>query len=245
VLVAPEVAKLEALREELEALNPTLGIVLLPCDISQPQQVDDVLQELAQHLITVDVLVNAAAVAEPGPFVQQPWAAVDRMLQVNVVAPLLLIHRLLGPMLARRRGGVLHIGSGVGQLFLSGAATPVGTHRCLDGFLESLRLEVEGTGVIITQAIMGPIQEREGEAGEGTQAFFEISVEQCAREALAGFERRQPLVYPGLGHHWVMTLLPLLPRLVRRVLGRLAARSVQPAPVVAVSPLLSGEPAPV
>jgi short-subunit dehydrogenase len=117
----------------------------------------------------------------------------------------------------------------------------VGTHRCLDGFLESLRLEVEGTGVIITQAISGPL--KESEAHEGTQAFFEISVEQCAREALAGFERRQPLVYPGLGHHWVMTLLPLLPRMVRRVLGRLAARGLQPAPVLE-SPLLSGSPVP-
>jgi short-subunit dehydrogenase len=244
VLVACEVTKLEALREELEALNPTLGVVPLPCDISQPRQVDDMLAVLAQHLITVDVLVNAAAVSEPGPFVQQRWVDVERMLQVNVKAPLLLIHRLLGPMLARRRGGVLHIGSGAGQLFLSGAATPVGTHRCLDGFLESLRLEVEGTGVIITQAITGPIKESEGEAHEGAQAFFEISVEQCAREALAGFERRQPLVYPGLGHHWVMTLLPLFPRMVRRVLGRLAARGLQAASVAEGS-LLELGPAPV
>ncbi|HEX8704227.1 MAG TPA: SDR family NAD(P)-dependent oxidoreductase [Myxococcaceae bacterium] len=244
VLVAPELSQLEALREELEGLNPVLGIVLLPCDISQPSQVDTVLEELARHLITVDVLVNAAAVAEPGPFAQQRWRDVERMLQVNVVAPLLLMHRLLGPMLARKRGGVLHIGSGAGQLFLSGAATPVGTHRCLDGFLESLRLEVEGTGVIITQAITGPLKESEAQATDGPQPFFQISAEQCAREALAGFERRQPLVYPGLGHHWVMTLLPLLPRMVRRVLGRLAARSLQPAPVVPVGPRLAADPVP-
>jgi hypothetical protein len=239
VLVAPEVTRLEALRVELEALNPTLGVVLLPCDISQPQQVDDVLEELARHFVKVDVLVNAAAVSHSGPFVWQRWADIEQMLQVNVVAPLLLIHRLLGPMLARGRGGILHIGSGAGQLFLLGAATSVGTHRCLDGFLESLRLEVEGTRVIITQAIAGPLGASEAEeAPAGTRPFFQIPVEQCAREALAGFERRQPLVYPGLGHHWVMTLLPLLPRVVRRGLGRLAARGLQPAPV-AVSPLLA------
>jgi hypothetical protein len=245
VLVAPEVTRLETLREELEALNPTLGVVLLPCDISQPGQVDAVLEELSRHLITVDVLVNATALAEPGTFARQQWSSVDRMLQANVVAPLLLIHRLLGPMLARGRGGILHIGSGAGQLFLSGAATAVGSHRCLDGFLESLRLEVEASGVIITQVIAGPLDgDEEAHAGTGPRPFFQISTEQCAREALAGFARRVPLVYPGWGHHWVMTLLPLLPRMVRRVLGRLAARNLQPAPVPARA-LVGAAPVPV
>jgi hypothetical protein len=234
VLVAPEVSRLEILREELEALNPTLGVVLLPCDVSQPNQVDAVLEQLALHLITVDVLVSAAAVGQSGPFTEQQWTQVDRMLQVNVVAPLLLMHRLLRPMLARGRGGVLHIGSGVGRLFLAGAATPVGTHRCLDGFLESLRLEVEGSGVIVTQVLSGPLEE----SGEtGPRPFFQLSAEECAREALAGFERRQPIVYPGWGHHWVMTLLPLLPRRFRRALGRWAARSPPPA-LVQAEPML-------
>jgi short-subunit dehydrogenase len=250
VLVAPAVAPLEVLREELEALNPTLGVVLLPCDVSQPSQVDAVLEELARHLITVDVLVNAAAVGEPGLFARHRWTDIDRMLQVNVVAPLLLIHRLLGSMLARRRGGILHIGSGAGRLFLAGAATPVGTHRCMDGFLESLRLEVEGTGVTITQALSGPLDEEEvTEVRPGPRPFFQISAAQCAREALAGFERRAPLVYPGLGHHWMMTLLPLLPRMVRRMLGRLAARSPQrpllpPAPKQGLGALGGTEPSP-
>lgn len=227
VLVAPEVARLEALREELEALNPTLGVVLLPCDISQAGQVDAVLEELARHLVMVDVLVNATSVGQSGSFARQQWADIDRMLQVNVVAPLLLIHRLLRPMLARGRGGILHIGSGLGRLFLAGAATPVGTHRCLDGFLESLRLEVEGSGVVITQVVTGPLDPTESaEERTGPRPFFEISAAQCAREALAGFERRAPLVYPGWGHQWAMTLLPLLPRMVRRALGRLAARSL-------------------
>jgi short-subunit dehydrogenase len=146
-------------------------------------------------------------------------------------------------MLARGRGGILHIGSGVGRLFLAGAATSVGAHRCLDGFLESLRLEVEGTGVVVTQAVPGPLEESEEvEARTGTRPFFQISAEQCAREVLAGFEFRVPLVYPGWGHHWVMTLLPMLPRTVRRVLGRLAARSLQLPPEPARA-LLAAHPA--
>jgi hypothetical protein len=230
VLVAHAVNELEALRAELHARNPTLGVMLLPCDISRPGEVGDMLSELSRHFITVDVLVSAATAAERDLFVEQRWGSVERMLMVNVVAPLLLVRRLLGPMMARGRGGLLCIGAGASQLFLPGAAAYVATRRCLDGFLESLRLEVEGSGVVVTQVAPGPVLDAElqveGERPE-PRPFFHVSAERCAREALEGFEHGEPLVYPGWGHRWVMTLLPRLPRLVRRALGRWVGRGLQ------------------
>ncbi|MDY7230983.1 SDR family NAD(P)-dependent oxidoreductase [Hyalangium rubrum] len=247
VLVASEVRQLEALREALEGDYPTLGVLLLPCDLSQPDQVDGVLEELARHLIHVDVLVNAVAAGQRGPYAEQRWADIDRMLQTNVVVPLMLTHRLLGPMLARGRGGILHLGSGVGRLFLPGFVTPAATHRFLDGFLESLRLEVEGSGVVITQAVVGPLEE--AESSPEPQPFFQISAARCVREAVAGFDHGAQLVYPGWGHRWAMTLLPLLPRPVRRALGRWAARgpgvpagAAQPELPASAGALLRGAP---
>lgn len=233
VLVAHEERQLELLRAELEAGNPTLGVVLMPCDISRPGEVGDMLTELARHFITVDVLVNAACVGERELFARQRWGSIERTLMANVVSPLLLMRRLLGPMLGRGRGGLLQFSSGASQLFLPGAASFVATLRCLDGFLESLRLEVEGTGIVITQVAPGPVDGMEmAMEGARPQArpFFEISVEQCAREALAGFERGAPVVYPGWGHRWMMLLLPRLPRGVRRALGRWGAGKFQERP---------------
>jgi hypothetical protein len=226
VLVAPEAGPLEALRAELEARNPTLGVLLLVCDVSRPDEVGEVLAELARQFVTVDVLVNASATQERAPFARQRWGDIERMLLGNVLTPLLLARRLLGPMLARGRGGILHIGSGASHLFLPGAATFAATQRCLDGFLESLRLEVEGSGIVITQVAPGPIDDAApGERSrQEPRPFFHISSERCVREALAGFERAAPLVYPGWGHRQLMRLLPRLPRGVRRGLGRLAVR---------------------
>lgn len=233
VLVAHEVGQLEVLRAELEASNPTLGVILMPCDISRPGEVGDMLAELSRHFISVDVLVNAACVAERELFARQRWGSVERMLLANVVSPLLLMRRLLGPMLARGRGGLLQLSSGASELFLPGAAAYVATLRCLDGFIESLRLEVEGTGIVITQVAPGPVDSAEFAmqgACPAPRPFFQVSVEQCAREALAGFERAEPLVYPGWGHRWVMTWLPRLPRVVRRALGRWGAGELHERP---------------
>lgn len=240
VLVDQALELLKPLQAELLASNPTLGVMLLTCDISRPGEVGDMLSELSRHFITVDVLVSAATSTERGLFVEQRWGSVERMLTVNVVAPMLLIRRLLGPMLARGQGGLLCVGAGASQLFLPGAAAYVGTRRCLDGFLESLRLEVEGSGVVLTQVAPGPVLDAALQADDAHREpspLFQVSVERCAREALAAFEQGEPLVYPGWGHRWVMTLLPRLPRSVRRALGRWVGQSLQ-APSVADAPAL-------
>lgn len=230
VLVAQTVEQLEALRAELHLSNPTLGVVLMRCDFSHPGEVGDMLAELARNFISVDVLVSAAAEDERDLFARQRWGSIERMLLSNVVAPLLLARRLVVPMMARRRGGLLFVGAGASQLFLPGAAAYAATRRCLDGFVESLRLELEGTGISVTQVAPGPVEDTAPEpegARREPRPFFQVSVRQCAREALAGFERGVPLVYPGRGHRWVMTLLPRLPRAVRRMLGRRVARELQ------------------
>src|SRR4051812_12101367 len=85
VLVAHSAERLEGLRAELQGRNPTLGVVLLPCDLSRPGEVGDMLAELARHFISVDVLVNAAGVGERALFARQRWGSIERMFLVNVV----------------------------------------------------------------------------------------------------------------------------------------------------------------
>lgn len=227
VLVGRREGRLQALRDELHERNPTLGVVIHSCDLSQPREVDAMMARLASHLIHVDVLVNTASQGERGLYEQAGWGPIERVLQVNVVALALLTHRLLGPMLARGRGGILNIGAGVGQLFVAGSAAYVASRHFLDGFTESLRLEVEGRGVVVTQVAVGPVLEQLDGLEEGPEPFFTVCARQCAREALDAFESGEALVYPGLGHRWMMRLLPLLPRRWKRLLGRLAARGLR------------------
>ncbi len=227
VLVDRQAQALEPLREELLLHYPTLGVLVESCDVCEPQQVDSLLSSLDAHFVRVDVLVNNAAEGVPGLYAQEDWARVEAMLRANVWVPALLTHRLLGPMLERGRGGILNVGSGAAQLILPGSATFAATQRFLDGFTEALRLEVEGRGVTVTRVAPGPLLADGAEVDPQTAPFFQLSLERCARQALAGFERGEALVYPGLGHRWVMRLLPLLPRSLKRGLGRMALRGVQ------------------
>jgi uncharacterized protein len=229
VLVARRVERLKALRDELHAHNPTLGVVVERCDLSNPDEVDALLERLEKHLVHVDVLVNDAGLGDYGLYEQESWGRIHQMLQVNVTAPVLLTHRLLRRMLERKRGGILNIGSGSGRVFFPGSAVYNGTKHFLDGFTESLRLELLETGVVVTLVAPGPVDTEfsevagaEERAGS-TPSWLRISAARCAREALRGFERAAPLVYPGLAYRWLMRLVSLMPRPLMRAAGQLAA----------------------
>jgi short-subunit dehydrogenase len=212
---------LGSLREELLARNPTLGVMIRACRLDDPRAVDALFDHLERHYVRVDVLINNADHAFSGLYAEERWKRIEELVQANVLAPAMITHRLLGPMLERGRGGILTVGSGAARLFLPGAVTFAATQRFLDGFSESLRLELKDAGIPVTFVAPGPLALEPHLEGEVTP-FFELSLRQCAREALAGFERGEALVYPGLGHRWVMRLLRFLPRSFKRGLGRLA-----------------------
>ena len=121
VLVGRRAGPMEALRDELHERNPTLGVVIHTCDISQPHEVDAMLADLASHLIHVDVLVNNADHGERDLYEQAGRGATEQVLQVNVVAVSLLTHRVAGSMLSRGRGGIPNIGAGVGRRCAAGS----------------------------------------------------------------------------------------------------------------------------
>lgn len=232
VLVARREERLESLRDELLEHNPTLGVMVERCDLSHPDEVDTLLDSLHRHLVRVDVLVNNAGLGDYGLYEQESWSRIHQMLQVNVAAPVLLAHRLLRRMLERGRGGILNIGSGVGRWLYPGMSVYAGTKHFLEGFTESLRLELAGTGVVVTLVAPGPVdtefREVAGKEGRSPRpSWMRISAERCAREAIEGFERAAPLVYPGLTYRWMMRLASLVPRPLMRAGGLVAARRLR------------------
>jgi uncharacterized protein len=58
--------------------------------------------------------------------------------------------------------------------------------------------------------------------------FVRISAAQCAREAIAGFERGDALVFPGRTFRFIMrALLPLASRAMRRRVAERGARGIR------------------
>jgi len=232
VLLARRAGRLEELRTSLLAKHPRLQVLTLVVDLSDESDVGQAVAKAGEQAGAVDVLVNNAGVGHEALADQADWARVRAVLRTNVLAVAQLTTALVPAMVKRGRGGVLNMGSGAGLTVMPAAAAYSASKHFMDGFSEALRADLTGTGVVVTQVCPGPVDSEfdqvagsQGGMTGGPPQFLRISAAQCAREALAGFDRGAPLVFPGRAYRIVMRGLPLLPReLSRRQAARSATR---------------------
>jgi short-subunit dehydrogenase len=235
ILVARRRERLEELQGELTRVKPGLEVDLEACDIGDATALRELCERILNRHGGPDILINNAGLGDLALYEQADWARIEQIVQVNVLAPLLLTHRLLPPMVERRRGGILMVGSGAGFNPMPGAATYAGSKHFMNGWTESLLAELDGTGVVVTQVAPGPVATEfdaaagipEGGLAGGADAFMKISAEQAAREAIAGFDEGRALVLPGWKYRAALAFQARVPLRVRRAMARSLARRVR------------------
>ncbi|MBP0449323.1 SDR family NAD(P)-dependent oxidoreductase [Kitasatospora sp. RG8] len=145
-------------RARLDAVAARTGGRALPEDLAKP----DGPQRLAEAALTtagrVDALVASAGLGWRGPFAETPTDTLDRMIEVNLAAPLRLVRLLLPGMLERRRGRIVLLGSIAGQVGVRDEAAYSATKAGLAMFAESLWYELRGTGVGVRIVLPGAVE---------------------------------------------------------------------------------------
>lgn len=104
----------------------------------------------AATLDGIDVIINCAGLMSFRPFADEDPAALERVMQLNLIVPALLIRQIVPAMLARGCGRIVNIGSTLGSIgfpwFTAYSASKFG----LRGLSEALRRELDGTGIGVT-----------------------------------------------------------------------------------------------
>lgn len=139
----------------LEALASEIGAETVACDLSDRSAVAD----LAQKTAHVDILVANAGLPGSGDFRDLTDADVDRLLDVNLRAPIVLAHALGRHMVERGRGHIVFISSVSGMVASPKNSLYCATKFGLRGFAHSLRLDMAGTGVGVSVVLPGFVSE--------------------------------------------------------------------------------------
>lgn len=105
----------------------------------------------------VDVVVHSAGVGHYGPFAGTDGALLDRLLDVNLRAPLQLSRAVLPRMVEARRGHVAFIGSIAGLAGVAQETAYSCTKFGITGLVEGLALELADTGVGVSMVCPGPV----------------------------------------------------------------------------------------
>lgn len=153
VLVARREDRLEAVRREIEPYSS--GVLVIKADITDDDQLQDVVARTLDTFGRIDVLVNNAGIGISGPVQDQDPEELEHMVRVNLWAAIRLTQLVLPHMLQRARGYILNVGSGMGRTALPMFAPYCATKYALAGFSDALRRELDRTGVYVTLVLPG------------------------------------------------------------------------------------------
>jgi short-subunit dehydrogenase len=141
--------------EALTALADEVGGEIVEADLADRAAA----RALAERIGEVDILVANAALPASGRLDEYTEEQIDRALDVNLRAPILLAQHLSAGMVARRRGQLVFLSSLSGKVASSGSALYSATKFGLRGLAMGLRQDLAGDGVGVSCVFPGPIDD--------------------------------------------------------------------------------------
>ena len=148
-LTARSVLQLAEVQQELRDVGDSA--VAIQADLTR----DEDLQNLVESCGAVDILINNAGWGKRAPVVKGNIDDWDRMLRVNLRAPMILAKRLLPKMIAKGEGAVINIGSVSGKTGEANGAAYAASKFGLIGFTQSLYEEVREHGIKVAVILPG------------------------------------------------------------------------------------------
>jgi len=148
ILTGRRIDVLEPLAQQLDARTAAV-------DLSQPAELERLVRDAGE----VDILVANAALPASGALDSFTVQEIDRALDVNLRAPIVLAHALLPQMVARGRGHLLFMSSLAGKAATPGTALYNASKFGLRGFASALRADVRTTGVGVSAVFPGFIRD--------------------------------------------------------------------------------------
>lgn len=134
----------EQLRQKFNYSDKALALALDVTDITQAL---DAVEATIKHFGRIDVLVNNAGYGQLGVFEEIPQADVERQFATNVFGLMNVTRAVLPLMRAQRSGRIFNLSSIGGALGFDAASVYCATKFAVEGFTESLALEVKGLGI--------------------------------------------------------------------------------------------------
>ncbi|MGK2961252.1 MAG: SDR family NAD(P)-dependent oxidoreductase [Gemmatimonadaceae bacterium] len=224
ILVARHRDALEAAAGILEGKHG-VKVTVMSFDLADPQCAQRLFDAVTSEGLQVDVLVNNAGFGHGGEFAETDLSAELDMIQVNVASLVHLTKLFLQPMILRRSGRILNVGSTAG--FHPGPLHSIyfATKAFILSFSQAIDEELRNTGVTVTCLTPGATATNFAErANLSNTVLFNMTgvadAEDVARYGYAATMRGERLAIPGIKNKFVAQAGRLIPRAIATTLAR-------------------------
>ncbi len=154
VLVARNKKNLEAVAD---ALRDKTRVAVFPMDVTDADACVDVFKKATFEFGGVHVLVNNAGYHARGNVADVDAAALARMVDVNLRAPILLTRLAIPYLKESGSGAIINVGSMAGRSPVPGSTTYAATKAGLRSFTLALAEELRDTSIKVGLVSPGPI----------------------------------------------------------------------------------------
>jgi len=216
--------------DRLDELAAEIGGRAVAVDLSEP----DGPERLVAQAGDVDVLVAIAGLSQAGELTALPPAEVDRLLAVNMRAPVMLARLVAEPMVRRGSGHLVFVSSLQGRAPSPLSSVYTATKFGLRGFALSLRLDLADHGVGVSCVSPGFVSDAGMFADSGAPlppGVRMVKPDTVARAIVRAIERNRAEVDPAplalRAGSRIAGAAPVLAGTVTKRFGASIARSVE------------------
>ncbi len=220
-LAARDRAKLESACKELAAAAPDRAQIIgfTPADIAVESQARNAVEQAAQGLGPLDLLINNAGTSHPGYFLEMEAKIFRETMDTNYFGALNMTRAAVPEMIRRGKGHIVNVSSSAAYLPVFGYSSYAPTKCAVRGLSDALRSELKPLGIRVTVA-MPPDTDTPSLAREKTIRPRELDIlsstssvyppETVARDILSAVEHNRYIVITGFEmnlFYWLTNLL--------------------------------------
>ncbi len=225
--------------EELEAVaqhcrNAGASVVCVRADVANERDCQAIVAGAVLAFGRLDTFVNNAGASMWARFEDiEDMSILERIMQVNYMGAVYCTHHAL-PHLRQTAGRLVGVASLAGMVGVPTRTGYSASKHAMRGFFDSLRIELDGSGVTVTMIYPGFVATgiRENATGPDGKPILVspvkegevMGVEECARRIVKAIERRErEVVMTARGKMglWLKLLAPaLIDRIAKRAIER-------------------------
>jgi Short-chain alcohol dehydrogenase of unknown specificity len=196
VLGARRTQRLEAIADEI--VEDSGEALAVPTDVTERQQVQDLVDAAVDAFGRIDVMLNNAGVMPLSPLDRLNVDEWDQMIDVNVKGVLYGIAAALPYMKEQESGHIINVSSDAGHDVHAGSAVYAATKHAVRALSDGLRQEATPYGLRTTIISPGAVESElpdtisEGDVAEETESLYDehaVSADSFARAVAFAIEQ--------------------------------------------------------